>query len=131
MAKIEKTYHIIYKTTCLINNKYYIGMHSTDNLEDGYMGSGKALKFSIKRYGKENHRVEILEIVENRELLAERERAIVTLSKVKNGKCMNLKVGGIGGFTKKAKVKKKIKKKPLSKKPPIKRVTKSKKTNKK
>jgi hypothetical protein len=106
-------------------------MHSTDNLEDGYMGSGKALKFSIKRYGKENHRVEILEIVENRELLAERERAIVTLSKVKNGKCMNLKVGGIGGFTKKAKVKKKIKKKPLSKKPPIKRVTKSKKTNKK
>jgi len=131
MAKTEKTYHIIYKTTCLINNKYYIGMHSTDNLEDGYMGSGKALKFSIKRYGKENHRVEILEIVANRELLAERERAIVTLSKVKNGKCMNLKVGGIGGFTKKAKVKKKIKKKPLSKKPPIKRLTKSKKTNKK
>lgn len=127
MAKTEKKYHIIYKTTCLINNKYYIGMHSTDNLEDGYMGSGKAIKFSIKRYGKENHRVEILEVVENRELLAERERAIVTLSKVKNGKCMNLKVGGIGGFTKVAKIKKKIKKKPTMKKNPIKRKTKSKK----
>ena len=127
MAKTEKKYHIINKTTCLINNKYYIGMHSTDNLEDGYMGSGKAIKFSIKRYGKENHRVEILEIVENRELLAERERAIVTLSKVKNGKCMNLKVGGIGGFTKVAKIKKKIKKKPTMKKKPIKRKTKSKK----
>lgn len=131
MSKIEKTYHIIYKTTCLINNKYYIGMHSTDDLNDGYMGSGKALKFSIKRYGKENHRVEILEIVESRELLAERERAIVTLSKVRNGKCMNLKVGGIGGFTKKAKVKKKVKKKPVSKKSPTKRPTKNKKTNKK
>jgi hypothetical protein len=89
------------------------------------MGSGKAIKFSIKRYGKENHRVEILEVVENRELLAERERAIVTLSKVKNGKCMNLKVGGIGGFTKVAKIKKKIKKKPTMKKKPIKRKTKN------
>jgi PHP family Zn ribbon phosphoesterase len=90
-------------------------MHSTDNLEDGYMGSGKALKFSIKRYGKENHKVEILEMVESRDLLAEREKAIVTISKVRNGKCMNLKVGGIGGFTKKAK-NKKTKKKPIAKK---------------
>jgi hypothetical protein len=102
-------------------------MHSTDNLEDGYMGSGKAIKFSIKRYGKEKHRVEILEIVENRELLAEREKAIVTLSKVKNGKCMNLKVGGIGGFTRKAKIKKKVKKKPIVKKKLIKLKTKPKK----
>ena len=102
-------------------------MHSTDNLEDGYMGSGKALKFSIKRYGKEKHRVDILEIVESRELLAERERVIVTLSKVKNGKCMNLKVGGIGGFTRKAKIKKKVKKKPIAKKKLIKLKTKPKK----
>lgn len=116
MSKSEKKYHIIYKTTCLINKKYYIGMHSTDNLDDGYMGSGKALKFSIQRYGKENHRVEILEMVESRELLAERERELVTMNKVRNGKCMNLKVGGIGGFIKKAKIKKKkIKKKPLVK----------------
>jgi len=82
-------------------------MHSTDDLSDGYMGSGKALKFSIKRYGKENHKVEILEMVESRELLAERERQIVTINKVRNGNCMNLKIGGIGGFTKKVKKKKK------------------------
>jgi hypothetical protein len=110
VSKEEKKYHIIYKTTCLINKKYYIGMHSTDDLEDGYMGSGKALKFSIKRYGKENHRVEILEMVETRELLGEREKAIVTLNKVRDGKCMNLKVGGIGGFMKKDRKKKKKKK---------------------
>lgn len=84
-------------------------MHSTDDLEDGYMGSGKAIKFSIKRYGKENHKVEILEIVESRELLAEREKAIVTMSKVRDGNCMNLKLGGIGGFMKKTKKKKKKK----------------------
>ena len=110
MSKKEKKYHIIYKTTCLINKKYYIGMHSTDDLEDGYMGSGKALKFSIKRYGKENHKVEILEMVESRELLGEREKAIVTLNKVRDSNCMNLKVGGIGGFMKKDRKKKKKKK---------------------
>ena len=107
MSNPEKKYHFIYKTTCLINKKYYIGMHSTDNLDDGYMGSGKALKFSITRYGKENHIVEILEMVDSRQMLAEREKAIVTLSKVKDGKCMNLNVGGIGGFMRKAKKKKK------------------------
>ena len=101
-------------------------MHSTDNLEDGYMGSGKALRYSLKRYGKENHKVEILEMLESRELLAEREKSIVTLSKVRNGKCMNLKVGGIGGFTKKAK-KRKPKKKPITKKTKLKTRSKRKK----
>jgi hypothetical protein len=115
VSKEEKKYHFIYKTICLINKKYYIGMHSTDDLNDGYMGSGKALKFSIKRYGKENHRVEILEMVENRELLGEREKAIVTLNKVRDGKCMNLKIGGIGGFMKKDRKKKKKKKSPVKK----------------
>lgn len=29
-------------------------MHSTDNLDDGYVGSGKRLWNSIKKHGKEN-----------------------------------------------------------------------------
>ena len=120
-------FYTIYKITNKINGKIYVGKHQTKDLNDGYMGSGKAIKFSIKRYGKENHRVEILEMLENKELLAERERAIVTLSKVNSGKCMNLKVGGIGGFTRKPKIKKKVKKKPIVKKKLIKLKTKPKK----
>lgn len=36
----EYKYHIIHKTTNLINGKIYVGMHSTDNLNDGYLGMG-------------------------------------------------------------------------------------------
>ena len=35
MARKEKQYHFIYKTTNLLSGKYYLGMHSTDNLQDG------------------------------------------------------------------------------------------------
>lgn len=50
----RRKYHYIYKTTCTITSKFYIGMHSTDNLEDGYVGSGKRLWYSINKHGKEN-----------------------------------------------------------------------------
>ena len=43
----------IYKVTNLLNNKYYIGMHRTTNPNDGYLGSGVAIKKAIKKYGKE------------------------------------------------------------------------------
>lgn len=54
MIRNKRKYHFIYKTTNLINKKFYIGMHSTDNLNDGYIGSGKRIWYSIKKYGKEN-----------------------------------------------------------------------------
>jgi hypothetical protein len=73
----EKKFHFIYKTTCLINGKYYIGMHSTNELNDGYIGSGKRLWYSVRKYGKENFKCEILEFLPDRELLAVRERELV------------------------------------------------------
>jgi hypothetical protein len=35
-------YYIVYKTTCLINDKIYIGVHKTEtpNDFDGYIGCG-------------------------------------------------------------------------------------------
>ncbi len=103
MAKKEygtrKKYHFIYKTTNLLSGRYYIGMHSTDDLNDGYLGSGTYLKRSINKHGKENHSIEILEFLNSREQLAAREREIVSLQEVAKKECMNLKVGGDGGFT--------------------------------
>jgi hypothetical protein len=105
MAKKEygtrKKYHFIYKTTNLLSGRYYIGMHSTDNLNDGYLGSGTYLRRSINKHGKENHSIEILEFVNSREELAAREKEIVSLQEIAKKECMNLKVGGEGGFVSK------------------------------
>jgi hypothetical protein len=94
----SKKYHFIYKTTNLLNGKYYIGMHSTSNLKDGYLGSGKKLRYSIRKYGKENFKLEILEFLESRDELVKRERELVNEDILKDSMCMNLKIGGTGGW---------------------------------
>jgi hypothetical protein len=93
-----KKYHFIYKTTCLLNDKYYIGMHSTNELNDGYLGSGKRLRNMIRKYGKENFKLEILEYLSDRCSLVEKEKEIVNQSLLQDLKCINLKTGGNGGF---------------------------------
>jgi hypothetical protein len=99
MARKEKNIHYIYKTTCNVTGKYYVGMHSTNNLEDGYLGSGKRLRYSIRKYGKDNHIKEIVEYCETREALVLRETEIVNKELIADDKCMNLKEGGTGGFS--------------------------------
>lgn len=81
----------------MVTQRYYIGMHSTNNLDDGYMGSGKRLRYSIRKYGIENHKKEIIEFFDTRELLVEAEKEIVTTELVNQPNCMNLVLGG-GGF---------------------------------
>jgi hypothetical protein len=95
----RRKYHYIYKTTCIITNKFYIGMHSTDNLEDGYIGSGKRLWYSINKHGKDNHDCEILEFLPDRKTLKEREKQIVNVELINEELCMNLQLGGGGGIS--------------------------------
>ena len=106
MPRKQKKYHYLYKTTNLINDKFYVGMHSTDNLNDGYLGSGKRLKYSISKYGVENFKIEYLEFFEDRKTLVEREKNLVNEDFIKNPMCMNLKPGGFGGLNNKEHVKK-------------------------
>lgn len=98
MARQEKKYHYIYKITCNITNRFYIGMHSTNNLDDNYFGSGKRLWNSLNHYGKENHTKEILEFLPNRQMLKEKEKEIVSVDLISDKLCMNIVVGGQGGF---------------------------------
>lgn len=98
MARKEKKYNYIYKTTNLKNGKFYVGMHSTDNLNDGYLGSGDRLRRSIRRNGKNNFKLEILEFLSDRASLSLREKELVNESLLKDPMCMNLSLGGQGGL---------------------------------
>ena len=70
---------IIYKTTCLLNNKIYIGQHKTKNINDGYMGSGKLLTRAIKKHGLCHFTKEILEVVDTWEDARTREEYNINL----------------------------------------------------
>ena len=89
----QRKFHYIYKIT-RNDGRYYIGMHSTDNLEDGYFGSGKKITRSIKKYGLEKHKKEILEFLPSREALRNREEQLVTEEVVNDPLCMNIATGG-------------------------------------
>ena len=76
---------------------FYIGCHQTNNLNDGYLGSGKHLKSAINKYGVDNFIFEILHSVSSKEEMFELERSIVNESLVKDPMSYNLKIGGSGG----------------------------------
>jgi len=100
MANIKenKKYHYTYKTTNLINNRYYLGMHSTNRLDDGYLGSGKRLYYELNKYGRDNFKFEILEQFNSRQELIQAEVNLITEQDLRNPNCLNLKSGGQGGF---------------------------------
>jgi hypothetical protein len=93
---MTQMYHYVYKTTNIINKKYYIGAHSTNNLNDGYLGSGEILKQSIEKHGKENFTKEILSFFNTRQEAFDYEQILVTESLVDDDICYNMCVGGLG-----------------------------------
>jgi hypothetical protein len=97
MSKKIKKFHFVYKTKNKLNGKYYYGMHSTHNLNDGYLGSGKQLRYAIRKYGKVNFELEIIEFFDSRELLIEGEKKIITDEIVKDKDSYNISYGGLGG----------------------------------
>lgn len=93
----NRKYHYIYKIT-RDDGRYYIGMHSTDNLDDGYFGSGKRITRSIKKHGKERHTKEILEFLPTRKDLKLREKQLISEEIRADPLCMNIAPGGGGGL---------------------------------
>lgn len=90
-------YHFVYKVLCNTTNRFYVGVHSTECIDDGYLGSGTALKNSLKKYGRSDHIREILKFFDSIEEAYLYERELVTQDMLKDPLCMNLALGGLGG----------------------------------
>lgn len=87
-------YYLLYEITNLVNGKNYIGQHTTDDINDGYMGSGMAIMRAVKKYGKENFKKEILLYAKNEVALNFFERALVTPEFCALDTNYNLREGG-------------------------------------
>jgi len=90
-------YYYIYETANIINGKKYIGKHQTDNLDDGYIGSGIVLRRAIDKYGVENFTKNILVFCENKKELDQLERDLINEDIILSNEYYNVALGGQGG----------------------------------
>lgn len=90
--------YLIYQTTNLINGKKYRGAHISNELDDGYLGSGQLLKKAIAKYGIENFSKVILKECSSVQDMFEQEAIFVDAKWVEDPNTYNLKIGGEGGW---------------------------------
>ena len=90
-------FHIIYKTTNTVNNKFYIGYHYQEAdpyMFDGYWGSGTTLIKAIKKHGSNNFYRETLFVFDNKTVALEKELEMVNESFIKRPDTYNITLGG-------------------------------------
>lgn len=92
------TYRYIYKITCTtgrLKGKFYFGQHTTNDLNDGYTGSGKL----IRRYLENHPNDYIKEIISYHKNKTELDKAEYNIIHpwLNNQMCLNLIEGGTGG----------------------------------
>ena len=90
-------HYLIYKTTNLVNGKYYIGAHRTENKNDSYLGSGVALRKAIQKHGIENFSREIIEECDSQDSMFDRERELIS-EVLADPLSYNMREGGKGGW---------------------------------
>lgn len=89
-------YYFLYETTNTINNKKYRGAHATDDIDDSYLGSGKALIKAIRKYGKQNFNRQIIKFCASNVDLFEQEQYFVNKEWCLRSDTYNMKPGGKG-----------------------------------
>lgn len=86
--------HIVYKTTNNLNNKIYIGVHSSYLFQDDYLGSGKLLKKAIEKHGRQNFTFEVIKVFTNSDDAYSFENSIVTKEFTERHDTYNIAIGG-------------------------------------
>ena len=90
--------YTVYRTTNIVNGKFYVGVHKTKEPNDSYLGSGKLLLKAIEKYGIDKFQKEVLFVFDNATEAFDKEAEIVTTEFLSENNTYNLKVGGQGGF---------------------------------
>lgn len=92
-----RRFHTVYQITNLNDGKIYVGCHSTDNINDGYMGSGFRLRNAMVKEGKESFMKEILFVFDNAKKMFDKEKEIVNEDFISRSDTYNMVLGGSGG----------------------------------
>lgn len=91
-------FYYLYQITNLVNNKIYVGVHKTKDINDGYMGSGKVIKRAIDKHGIDNFKKDILEFFDTPEDMYAKEKEVVADDFLLREDVYNIRRGGYGGF---------------------------------
>lgn len=94
-------YGYVYQTTNKINNKKYIGITHYSRIDhESYLGSGKIIKWALRKYGKDAFKKEILEECASFEDLIEAEgKWISKYDATDSMEFYNIMPGGHGGYS--------------------------------
>jgi hypothetical protein len=85
--------HVVYKITNANTGLEYIGVHSTNNTNDTYLGSGSRIKKAVKEHGVECFSKEILYSFATREEALAKEKELVNKNYIKSNKTYNISIG--------------------------------------
>ena len=92
----DNKYRIIYITQNLVSYRVYVGQHTTENLNDGYLGSGILIERAVKKYGISNFEMGILDFCRTKQELNESEKYWIEFFSTRR-ELYNLTRGGTGG----------------------------------
>lgn len=96
-VKRNLPFHFIYEVKCNVTGEFYRGKHSTDDLNDGYLGSGRWIRDGLRKYGKSRFDRTIIQMC-TFDCLDMVEKALIELV-YDHPHCMNKRRGGEGGRT--------------------------------
>lgn len=91
-------HHFTYKTTHVPTGRIYYGVHSTDDPDDGYLGSGYQLLLAIKKYGRQEFVREIIAFHPDAASAFAHEAELITYDLLESDQCFNIAPGGDGGL---------------------------------